>query len=172
MRKGHTRLDLTGRAACRGGAAAHARKRLAAATATALITTGIAALALTQPAAAASGCQISYTSSSWPGGFTASISVTNLGSPITNWTLAFTLPGNEAVSQGWSANYSQSGQNVTAANASYNGSLGTNGNTSIGFSGQPGLVHTQRHILHRRCVLKPDAHPDAHPDAVQLRLSL
>jgi hypothetical protein len=128
-------LSLTGRAARRGGAAAHARKRLAAATATVLITTGVAALALTQPAAAASGCQISYTSSSWPGGFTASISVTNLGSPITNWTLAFTLPGNEAVSQGWSANYSQSGQNVTAANVSYNGSLGTNGNTSIGFNG-------------------------------------
>jgi hypothetical protein len=125
-------LGLTGR---RRGAAAHARNRLAAAAATVLIATGVAALALTQPAAAASGCQVSYTTSTWSGGFTASISVTNLGSPITNWTLAFTLPGNEAVSQGWGANYSQSGQNVTAANASYNGSLGTNGNTSIGFNG-------------------------------------
>src|ERR1019366_2340741 len=118
MRKGHTMQGLTGRAARRGGAAGPPPKR-----------------ALPQPGTAASGCEISYTSSSWPGGFTASISVTNLGSPITNWTLTFTLPGNEAVSQGWSANYSLSGQNVTAANVSYNGSLGTNGNTSIGFNG-------------------------------------
>ena len=126
---------LTERAARHGGAAAHTRKRLAAATAAVLITTGGAALILTQPATAASGCQVSYTANSWPGGFTASISVTNLGSAVTSWTLAFTLPGNEAVSQGWSANYSQSGQNVTATNVSYNGSLGTNGNTSFGFNG-------------------------------------
>jgi hypothetical protein len=126
---------ITRRAARHGGAAAHTRKGLAVATATVLITTGVTALILTQPATAASGCQISYTSNSWPGGFSGSIAITNLGSPITNWTLTFTLPGNEAVTQGWSANYSQSGQNVTATNVSYNGSLGTNGNTSIGFNG-------------------------------------
>lgn len=128
-------LGLTGRAARHGGAAAHPRKRLAAVAGAVLITSGATAMILTQPATAASGCQVSYTSNSWPGGFSASISVTNLGSPVTNWTLTFTLPGNEAVSQGWSANYSQSGQNVTATNVSYNGSLGTNGNTSIGFNG-------------------------------------
>jgi hypothetical protein len=100
-----------------------------------LITTGVAALILTRPATAASGCQVSYTANSWQGGFSASISVTNLGSPVTSWTLTFTLPGNEAVSQGWSANYSQSGQNVTATNVSYNGSLATNGSTSMGFNG-------------------------------------
>jgi Cellulose binding domain/Glycosyl hydrolase family 12 len=126
--------DLPERAARHGGTA-QARKRLAAASAALLITAGVTTLVLAQPAAAASGCQVSYTANSWSGGFTASISVTNLGSPVTNWTLAFTLPGNEAVSQGWSASYSQSGQNVTAANASYNGSLGTNASTGIGFNG-------------------------------------
>lgn len=59
---------LTGHAARHGGAAAHTRKRLAAATATVLATTGVAAVIFTQPATAASGCQVSYTSSSWPGG--------------------------------------------------------------------------------------------------------
>jgi len=126
---------LTRRAARRGGAAPHARRRVAAATAAVLVTTGVAALSLAQSASAASGCQVSYTANSWAGGFTASISITNLGSPITNWTLAFTLPGNEKVSQGWSAGYTQSGQNVTATNASYNASLGTNGSASIGFNG-------------------------------------
>jgi hypothetical protein len=126
--------DLTGRAR-RGGVAAHARKRVAAATVAVLATAGVTALVFTQSAAAASGCQVSYTANSWSGGFSASISVTNLGSPVTSWTLAFTLPGNEAVTQGWSASYSQSGQNVTATNASYNGGLGTNASTSIGFNG-------------------------------------
>lgn len=126
--------DFTGRAR-RGGVAAHARRRVAAATVAVLATAGVTALVFTQSAAAASGCQVSYTANSWSGGFSASISVTNLGSPVTSWTLAFTLPGNEAVTQGWSASYSQSGQNVTAANASYNGGLGTNASTSIGFNG-------------------------------------
>ncbi|HXR70878.1 cellulose binding domain-containing protein [Actinocrinis sp.] len=117
------------------GTAPHARKRIAAATAAVLVTTGVAAVTLAQSASAASGCQVSYTANSWPGGFTASISITNLGSALTNWTLAFALPGNEAVSQGWSAGFSQSGQNVTATNVSYNGSLGTNATTSIGFNG-------------------------------------
>lgn len=127
--------DLTEDPARRRGVATRARKRLALTAATILAASGVAGLAFAQPAAAATGCQVSYTSSSWPGGFTANISITNLGSPVTSWTLGFTLPGNEAVSQGWSASFSQSGQDVTAANVSYNGGLGTNGNTSIGFNG-------------------------------------
>lgn len=128
-------LRFAWRKAATGGTASHAGKRLTAVTAAVLVSTGGVAVIAAQPATAASGCLVSYTSNSWPGGFGGSISITNLGSPITNWTLVFTLPGNEAVTQGWSANYSQSGQNVTATNVSYNGSLGTNGSTSIGFNG-------------------------------------
>ena len=128
--------ELNGRTARRSAATVRARKRVAAATAAVLTTTGVATLTLTQTASAASGCQVAYTvSSQWPGGFTASVAITNLGSAVSSWTLGFTLPGTEAVSQGWSATYSQSGQNVTATNASYNGSLATNGSTSIGFNG-------------------------------------
>jgi hypothetical protein len=139
-KKGRTEMSgLSGRTACRDAAeSARARRtRLVAAPAAVLVaTTAVAAVAFTQPASAASGCQVSYSiSSSWPGGFTAGVSITNLGSPLSSWTLAFTLPGNEAVSQGWSASYSQSGQNVTATNASYDGTIGTNGSTSIGFNG-------------------------------------
>src|SRR5438874_8381499 len=72
---------LIGRAAQRRTAAASRRKRLAAATAAVLATTGVAALAVAQSANAASGCQVSYTvASSWPGGFSANVSITNLGS--------------------------------------------------------------------------------------------
>jgi hypothetical protein len=124
------------RDARRGSAAPTGRRRLAAATAAVLTTTGVATLTLTQTASAASGCEVAYTiSTSWPGGFTANIALTNLGSPLTSWTLAFALPGTEAVSEGWSATYSQTGQNVTVTNASYDGSLATNGSTSVGFNG-------------------------------------
>lgn len=114
-----------------------ARRPVAAVAAVVLTSAGAAALALAQPAVAVGGCQVSYTiSGSWRGGFTANISVANLGSPITDWTLAFTLPGDEAVSsQNWNAAYSQSGQNVTATNASYNAELRTNEKVGIGFNG-------------------------------------
>jgi hypothetical protein len=108
---------------------------MAAAVAGIVVAAGVAAASLATAANAASGCGISYTTSSWSGGFTANISITNLGSPLTSWTLGFTLPGGEAVGQGWSATFSQSGQNVAATNVSYNGSLATNASTGLGFNG-------------------------------------
>ncbi|MDG6107626.1 cellulose binding domain-containing protein [Dactylosporangium aurantiacum] len=106
-----------------------------AAVAAMVLTAGVAAVGLTTNASAASGCQVAYTTTTWSGGFTANISVTNLGSPLTSWTLGFTLPGGEAVGQGWSATFNQSGQQVTAASVDYNGALGTNASTGIGFNG-------------------------------------
>jgi Cellulose binding domain/Glycosyl hydrolase family 12 len=101
-----------------------------------LATAGAAALSLAQPAASVAGCRVSYTiTSSWQGGFTANVSVENLGSPIKNWTLAFSLPGDETVTQRWNADYSQSERNVTASNSTYNVSLRTNQSTQIGFNG-------------------------------------
>ncbi|MFI7546796.1 cellulose binding domain-containing protein [Actinoplanes sp. NPDC049599] len=41
----------------------------------------------------------------------------------------------QRVNQGWSATWTQSGTRVTAASASWNGSLGTGASTSIGFAG-------------------------------------
>jgi hypothetical protein len=112
-----------------------ARTPIAAVTAAVLTTTGAAALALNRPPPATRECRVSYAiSASWPGGFTASVTITNLGSPIADWTLAFTLPGHEAVSQRWNATYHQSGQHVTATNTPYNAGLRTNEATTIGFN--------------------------------------
>src|SRR4051812_23498761 len=42
--------------------------------------------------AATAGCQVSYTiSSQWQGGFGANIAVTNLGDPISGWTLRWSF---------------------------------------------------------------------------------
>jgi cellulase/cellobiase CelA1 len=93
----------------------------------------------TVPPPSNSTCAVRYaTSSTWPGGFGASITITNKGSAaINSWTLKFTFPAaGEAVQSGWNGTFTQSGLNVTVTNASWNGTLPANGgNTSIGFNG-------------------------------------
>jgi endoglucanase len=85
------------------------------------------------PANAATGCSVAYAvQSDWGSGFVVNLTITNLGSPITNWTLTYSYAGNQTVTNGWNGNWSQSGKNVTVTNASFNGSLGTNGTASPG----------------------------------------
>jgi hypothetical protein len=79
-------------------------------------------------AAAATGCNVAYAiQSDWGAGFVVNITVTNLGAPITSWTLGFSYTGNQALASGWNGNWTQAGKTVTVTNASYNGSLGTGG---------------------------------------------
>ncbi|GAA4258271.1 cellulase family glycosylhydrolase [Dactylosporangium darangshiense] len=87
-------------------------------------------------ASASAGCRVTYTTNQWPGGFTANIGITNLGDPVTSWTLGWTFgDAGQKVGQGWSATYTQSGASVTARSMDYNGALGTGASTSIGFNG-------------------------------------
>ncbi|MEV0402358.1 glycoside hydrolase family 6 protein [Actinoallomurus sp. NPDC050550] len=83
---------------------------------------------------AAVGCQVTYSVNQWSNGFTASVGITNLGDPISSWTLEWDFAGNQQISQGWSGTFSQSGKHVTVQSLSYNGSLGTNTSTSLGFN--------------------------------------
>jgi hypothetical protein len=85
---------------------------------------------------AAVSCDVVYTvANDWGSGFTTNVRINNLGDPLNGWTLRFDFPGNQRVSQGWSANWSQSGNTVTATNLSWNGNLGTGASTEIGFNG-------------------------------------
>jgi len=78
-------------------------------------------------------CHVAYsTPSDWGSGFTAAITITNNGAPISSWTLTYSYAGNQTLSSGWSGNWTQSGKNVTVTNASWNGSLATGGSTQIG----------------------------------------
>jgi endoglucanase len=98
---------------------------------------GFLAATLPPASAAAAGCQVSYqVTSQWPGGFQGDIAITNLGDAVSGWSLGFDFPAaGQKVGQGWSATWTQSGTHVTAANAGWNGSLGTGARTSIGFTG-------------------------------------
>nr|MDT0659059.1 non-reducing end alpha-L-arabinofuranosidase family hydrolase [Micromonospora sp. DSM 115978] len=95
-----------------------------------------AAVAVALPAAAAAGCSVNYAvSSQWPGGFGANVSITNLGDPLTSWTLTWSFGSGQTVTQAWNTALTQSGSAVTARNVSYNGSIATNGTTAFGFNG-------------------------------------
>jgi endoglucanase len=82
-------------------------------------------------------CRVAYTvQNDWGAGFTAQLTVTNLGGAAVNgWTLAFTFPGTQQISQGWNATWSQTGRNVTAINVDHNRTLAAGGSASIGFNG-------------------------------------
>jgi len=97
---------------------------------------GVAVATTVSAHAAAAGCRVSYTiSSQWAGGFGANVAVTNLGDPVSTWTLKWSFAAGQAVTQAWNATVVQSGTAVTATNASYNGTIGTGGTASFGFNG-------------------------------------
>ncbi|CAL9636607.1 cellulase family glycosylhydrolase [Streptomyces lavenduligriseus] len=112
-------------------------KRIVALLATCATAVGLTALLGPQPAAAAAGCKVDYTvTSQWQGGFQAGVKITNLGDPVTGWTLKFTLPDSgQKLVQGWNATWSQSGSTVSAAGIDWNRTLATGASTDLGFVG-------------------------------------
>jgi glucuronoarabinoxylan endo-1,4-beta-xylanase len=96
-----------------------------------------ATVVLARPAdAAATGCSVNYTvSSQWQGGFGANVTITNLGDPLTSWTLTWSYSAGQTVTQAWNTTLTQSGGAVTAKNVSYNGTVAANGTVSFGFNG-------------------------------------
>jgi hypothetical protein len=84
----------------------------------------------------AGACEVVYTPSDWPGGFTAQIVISNTSSTaISSWSLGFTFPGDEVVASNFNGGFSQSGEAVTLTNASYNGSIPAGGSVDDGIQG-------------------------------------
>jgi O-glycosyl hydrolase len=110
-------------------------------TVTATDTTGAkGSAAFTWTISASSGgaaCHVVYTlNSSWPGGFTAQVVINNTGTTtINSWSLTFTFPGDEKITSNFNGGFSQTGENATLTNASYNGTIAPGGNTTDGFQG-------------------------------------
>ncbi|WP_412102992.1 cellulose binding domain-containing protein [Plantactinospora sp. KLBMP9567] len=105
-------------------------------TVAAVVVASGAAITVAGPAAAAAGCGVTYTvGSQWQGGFTATVTVTNVGDPISSWTLTWSYDAGQQVTQAWNSTVSQSGSQVTVRNATYNGSIATGASVSFGFNG-------------------------------------
>jgi hypothetical protein len=74
--------------------------------------------------------------SQWAGGFTVQIEICNIGpDPISGWTLQFTFPDDQQITQGWNGNFGQSGELVTITNVSYNGLIAPGACIYLGFNG-------------------------------------
>ncbi len=103
---------------------------------TATPTTGITP---TPTRTSGASCSVHYAiTNQWPGGFGASFTITNTGSTAINgWSLQFSFPNGQTITQLWNGSYTQSGAAVTITNASYNGSLAPGGtlNSPPGFNG-------------------------------------
>jgi chitin-binding protein len=80
-------------------------------------------------------CTVDYqVASSWPGGYQGAIEITNNGDPLSSWELEFQLDDDQ-IDQGWTGQFSQSGDTVTVANETWNAQLGTGEAVTLGFIG-------------------------------------
>ncbi|GCE14843.1 glycoside hydrolase family 9 protein [Tengunoibacter tsumagoiensis] len=84
-----------------------------------------------------SACSVSYViQNQWPGGFTANMTITNTGSSTINgWTLAFTFPNGQQITQIWNGALNQQGSQVAIQNLSYNNVIAPGGTVNPGFNG-------------------------------------
>ncbi len=98
---------------------------------------GTASFTWTISTAGSLACHVTYTlNSSWPGGFTAQVNIANKGTTTINgWSLTFTFPGDEKITANFNGGFSQTGENATLTNASYNGTIAPGSNITDGFQG-------------------------------------
>jgi hypothetical protein len=86
---------------------------------------------------ASGGCGAAYAiTGSWGGGFQGEVTVHNNGTaPTTGWTVGWTFPAGQKVTQAWNATATQTGTTVTVTNAGYNGALAPGASATFGFLG-------------------------------------
>jgi cellulase/cellobiase CelA1 len=81
-------------------------------------------------------CQVSYVKNEWGGGFTANLTIANTGTaPINGWTLTWSFPGDQKVTNAWNATVTQTGAAASATNVSYDATIAPAGNVQFGFQG-------------------------------------
>ncbi len=85
----------------------------------------------------AGGCQATWSvATSWSGGFQLGFTVTNSGTAATTgWTVGYSWPGSQTISQIWNASETQSGAAVSVGNLSYDGAIPAGGSTTFGLIG-------------------------------------
>jgi endoglucanase len=110
-------------------------------TATPTATPSMTAIATATPSATAtatatfSSYSVSYAQYDWGSGATVEITIKNNGlSAVNGWSLAWEFAGNQKISNGWNAAYTQNGTAVTVTNEAYNETIPVGGSVSFGFN--------------------------------------
>ena len=72
----------------------------------------------------------------WGSGATVDVKIiNNTGVAVNGWTLDFTFPGNQTITNIWSGTYTQSGASVTVKDSGYNANIPANGGSvNFGFN--------------------------------------
>lgn len=91
---------------------------------------------VTPTAAPGATCAVRYTATSWGDGFTAAVRLTNTGTAALTWRLTFDLTGGQQLTQGWSAQWAQSGTTVQATGVPWNATLAPGASAELGFNGR------------------------------------
>ncbi|GAA3465157.1 endo-1,4-beta-xylanase [Saccharothrix longispora] len=71
----------------------------------------------------------------WQGGFQGSVRIVNRGAATTAWTLTWSFPDGQRITQLWGGRHTQDGANVSVRNESWNGAIPSGGSTTLGFLG-------------------------------------
>ncbi|MFF5647155.1 cellulose binding domain-containing protein [Streptomyces collinus] len=81
-------------------------------------------------------CKVTYkVTSQWTGGFQADVQLANTGTSAWNgWSLNWTFPDGQKLTQAWNAEAAQSGAAVTAKNIGWNGNVAAGSSVSFGFT--------------------------------------
>ncbi|MBU2669201.1 PHB depolymerase family esterase [Actinoplanes bogorensis] len=88
----------------------------------------------TPPPTTGGTCKVTSTVQAWNTGLTAQLTIANTGTTAINgWSLGFTLAAGQTITSGWNATYTPTSGQVTARNASYNGTIAPGASVSIGF---------------------------------------
>lgn len=81
-------------------------------------------------------CEVNYqVINQWNDGFTASVQIKNNGSAWTDWELAWSMPGNQTITDLWKGEFTQTGTRVEVANEDWNGHVDTGATVDFGFNG-------------------------------------
>ncbi len=101
----------------------------------------------TDPPGDGASCEVSYrVANEWGNGFQSEVTITNTGdSTISGWELTWSFPGSQQIAQAWNAEVTQTGADVTARDAGWNGTIAPGGTASFGFIGStaPGTAPSE-----------------------------
>lgn len=89
-------------------------------------------------------CEVTYTvTNQWSGGFQADVRLTNTGpAPWDGWSLNWSFPDGQRISQLWNASHSQSGPAVTVRNTDWNGAVAPGSSAAFGFTATRSAANT------------------------------
>ncbi|MCL6590509.1 MAG: glycoside hydrolase family 9 protein [Firmicutes bacterium] len=89
------------------------------------------------PTSRSGGYLVSYVNANdWGNGATISVTIiNNTVTAVNGWTLAFTFPGNQTITNLWNGSYTQSGASVSVKDLGYNANIPANGGSvNFGFN--------------------------------------